>query len=108
MEPQMKRIAIPCAIALLAAVTIPMKAGAANIDQSGDYTLTVVRDNGWQSHTMTRQLNASQMERLSARVPERMARFPARPGHRWSWGARGRKSARPPHSGDTRPRPNLR
>jgi hypothetical protein len=62
----------------LSCSTFLAEASAATVAQNGDYLYTMVRDNGVHSRTVTRQVNERAMERLSVRVPEKMARIQAR------------------------------
>jgi hypothetical protein len=77
-EPQMKNRFQVAVMALLAGAAFIAEAGAAVIDQNGDYIYTTVRDNGMQSRTVSRHVNVRIMAGLSARIPEKLARIEAR------------------------------
>ena len=66
---------ISLAAALIASTMLSSAVQAASIEQTSDYTYTVVRQHGWHTKTHTRQLNEKQYERLSMRLPERIARM---------------------------------
>lgn len=73
----MKRVRTTFAV-LLSSVALLATARAASIDQNGDYLYTITRDNGVRSRTHTRAVDPRAMERLSARMSEKMTRMQQR------------------------------
>ena len=65
-------------VVLLSSAAFLATARAAGIDQNGDYLYTITRDNGVRSRTHTREVDPRAMERLSARMSEKITRLQQR------------------------------